>query len=188
MGLPTLFNRKKSPTPKPSDNNNITPAGHKASPGHAACFRKSVSPLPTAEELEIVFNKFDANGDGKISWSELGGVMRSLGCNASDEEIRLMVAQADSDGDGFIDLSEFVELNTKGIDNAGSLRDLREAFKIFDMDGNGSISAYELHKVLKSLGEGCSLEDCHAMIRGVDSDGDGSVSFPEFLNMMTSSA
>ncbi|KAH9317809.1 hypothetical protein KI387_019578, partial [Taxus chinensis] len=142
-------------------------------------------PLPSATEIEIVFNKFDANGDGKISPSEMCHVMRSLGHDATEEEVRVMMAEADSDGDGHLDLSEFVALNTKGVDSVARLQDLKNAFKMFDMDGNGSISANELHNVLRKLGESCSLDECRHMIGGVDADGDGQVSFDEFFAMMS---
>lgn len=118
---------------------------------------------------------------------ELGSIMSSLGYNATEEEVQRMVKEADRDGDGFIDFQEFVELNTKGVDSASSLKDLRDAFEIFDLDRNGVISSEELHTVLKNLGEHSTLEDCRLMIRGVDCDGNGLVDFEEFKIMMSGS-
>lgn len=155
----------------------------RSSPSH------SLAPLPSnAADLHAVFRKFDANGDGKISWSELGMLMASLGCPASDDELQLMVSVADSNGDGFIDFSEFAELNTFGVDDPRRLQDMKSAFGIFDFDGNGLISPDELLRVFHRLGERCSLEDCRIMIASFDSNGDGYVSFDEFLIMMTASA
>ncbi|KAI7996614.1 putative calcium-binding protein CML25 [Camellia lanceoleosa] len=68
------------------------------------------------EELKQVFNKFDVNGDGKISSSELGSILSSLGYPDNDEELQTMIREVDSDGDRVIDLDEFIELNTKDID------------------------------------------------------------------------
>ena len=136
------------------------------------------------EELEHVFKKFDVNGDGKISASELGSIMGSLGHNASDEELESMIKEVDADGDGFIDLKEFIELNTADIDSEEGLENLREAFSVFDIDKNGSITAEELQNVLTSLGEESTLAECRKMINGVDADGDGMISFDEFKVMM----
>ncbi|CAO2820172.1 unnamed protein product [Amaranthus hypochondriacus] len=136
------------------------------------------------EELEHVFKKFDVNGDGKISSSELGSLMGSLGQEVTKEEIDSMIREVDSDGDGFIDINEFIALNTKGIDSDEILHNLKEAFSIYDADGNGKITVEELQMVMKSLGDDFSLGECRKMINGVDRDGDGTINFDEFKAMM----
>ncbi|XP_061369005.1 probable calcium-binding protein CML25 [Gastrolobium bilobum] len=136
------------------------------------------------EELEHVFKKFDVNGDGKISSSELGSIMGSLGQPTSEEELDNMIKEVDSDGDGYISLEEFIELNTKGVDPDEVLENLKDAFSVFDIDGNGSITAEELHMVMASIGDECSVDECRKMIGGVDSDGDGMIDFEEFKKMM----
>uniref|UniRef100_A0A0C9S737 TSA: Wollemia nobilis Ref_Wollemi_Transcript_13984_875 transcribed RNA sequence n=1 Tax=Wollemia nobilis TaxID=56998 RepID=A0A0C9S737_9CONI len=144
----------------------------------------SVRGVPSRGELLQVFKKFDANNDGKISSSELQSLMAALGSQASDAEIASMMREADTDGDGFINFEEFIESNTKGVSNAHLLKDLENAFKMYDLDKNGAISVEELHKVLKSLGEGTSLQECRQMIKGVDKDADGSINLEEFKIMM----
>lgn len=141
----------------------------------------------SAMELEEVFKKFDTNGDGKLSLSELGTLMRSLGGNPTEEELRLIVEAADVGGDPYIDLTEFVLLNTEGVDSPRRLEDLKCAFRMFDRDGNGTISPLELLHVLTSLREPCTLSDCEAMIRTFDSNGDGLINFDEFTAMMNAS-
>jgi calcium-binding protein CML len=135
-------------------------------------------------ELEHVFRRFDVNGDGKISSSELGSILGNLGHPATEEELDKMIKEVDADGDGHIDLQEFVELNTKDVDSDEALENLKDAFSVYDIDGNGLISAEELHKVLKSLNDDCSLAECRKMISGVDRNGDGMINFEEFKVMM----
>ncbi|KAE9615476.1 hypothetical protein Lal_00020957 [Lupinus albus] len=137
-----------------------------------------------AAELEQVFKKFDVNGDGKISASELGSIMGSLGQHPSDQELDKLIREVDGDGDGCINLQEFIELNTKGVDSDDVLENLKDAFTVFDMDGNGTITADELNAVMRSLGEECSLAECRRMIAGVDCNGDGMIDFEEFRVMM----
>ncbi|KAH9320918.1 hypothetical protein KI387_015557, partial [Taxus chinensis] len=141
--------------------------------------------MPSRHELAEVFKKFDANNDGKISSSELRSMMDSLGNKSSDGEIDSMMKEADADGDGFISFDEFFDANTKGVNVARHMKDLENAFKIYDLDKSGSISVEELFKVLKSLGEVTSLQECRQMIKGVDKNADGFISFEEFKQMMT---
>ncbi|OIS96817.1 PREDICTED: probable calcium-binding protein CML25 [Nicotiana attenuata] len=171
MRFKSLFNRKKKSLP-----NSKTPSPSSSPPVN--------SPAKIEEELEQVFSKFDMNGDGKISSLELGFIMASLGNAVTEEESVNMIKEVDADGDGFIDLQEFIELNTKNIDSNEILENLKEAFSVFDVDKNGSISADELQNVMKRLGEECSLEECREMIGGVDCDGDGMIDFEEFKVMM----
>ena len=66
--------------------------------------------------------------------------------------------------------------------------DLNEAFKVFDEDGDGYISARELQVVLGKLGlaEAKEIGRVEQMITSVDSNNDGLVDFFEFKDMMRS--
>uniref|UniRef100_A0A7N1A332 EF-hand domain-containing protein n=1 Tax=Kalanchoe fedtschenkoi TaxID=63787 RepID=A0A7N1A332_KALFE len=143
------------------------------------------------DEVQEVFNRFDANGDGLISSTELAGVLKALGSDSSGDEITRMMDELDADRDGFINLSEFASFcKLANIAGAGCDSDdagMRDAFDLYDKNGNGLISAAELHQVLIKLGESCSVQDCEKMIESVDSDGDGNVSFEEFKKMMSNS-
>ncbi|XP_063428906.1 calmodulin-like [Mytilus trossulus] len=63
--------------------------------------------------------------------------------------------------------------------------ELREAFRVFDKDGNGFISAAELRHVMTNLGEKLTDGEVDEMIREADTDGDGQVNYSEFVKMMT---
>ncbi|XP_059309775.1 probable calcium-binding protein CML25 [Lycium ferocissimum] len=180
MGLKSLFKIKKKRVPTRA--NPFIPES--PMPVNISRVSSIDSRARIEEELEQVFKKFDVNGDGKICSSELGSIMASLGNAVTEEELVSMIREVDADGDGFIDLQEFIELNTKDIDSDEVLENLKDAFSVFDMDKNGSISAEELQTVLQSLGEDCSLAECRKMISGVDCDGDGMISFEEFKIMM----
>ncbi|PUZ63491.1 hypothetical protein GQ55_3G072000 [Panicum hallii var. hallii] len=164
--------------------------------GDAAGAGGGGGPGMPAAEVERVFRRYDANGDGKISAEELASVLRALGAPPGPGEVRRMMDEMDADRDGFVDLAEFVAFHCGG---AGSARlegedddateaELREAFRMYDADRNGLISARELHRVLRQLGDKCSVADCSRMIRSVDADGDGSVNFDEFKKMMGAGA
>jgi calmodulin len=53
--------------------------------------------------------------------------------------------------------------------------ELRQAFRVFDQDGSGTISSDELRYVMNSIGETLTDEEIDAMIREADLDGDGTI-------------
>lgn len=143
------------------------------------------------EEMRRAFRVYDSDNDGRISTSELRTVLTSLGGAISDEELNLLMKQIDTDNDGFISLDEFVEFHrvTSSVLPHGEISPvhdpMRDAFQMFDKDGDTRISATELQSVLVSLGDkGHSLEECKQMIESVDKDGDGYVDFSEFQELM----
>ncbi|KAI7749041.1 hypothetical protein M8C21_009947 [Ambrosia artemisiifolia] len=142
--------------------------------------------ITNTTDIEKVFNKFDTNGDGHIDISELGSILGALGSETREQDLKVVMNEIDTDGNGVIDINEFVEFQRRGCDGGVVVdKELREAFDLYDQDKNGKISAVELHAVLKSLGEKCSVMDCCKMIESVDVDGDGCVNFEEFKKMMS---
>ncbi|CAF0860636.1 unnamed protein product [Rotaria sordida] len=64
------------------------------------------------------------------------------------------------------------------------LAELREAFRVFDQNGDGSITLSELRIVLDQMGLDPSEEELQDMIREVDEDQSGTISFAEFVDMV----
>lgn len=52
----------------------------------------------------------DRRAQGTITTKELGTVMRSLGQNPTEAELKEMIREVDADGNGTIDFPEFLSL------------------------------------------------------------------------------
>ena len=65
------------------------------------------------------------------------------------------------------------------------IQEYKEAFSVFDRDGNGVINTDELESVLKSLGQNPTSEEVNDMIKDVDIDGNGTIDWNEFLALMS---
>ena len=135
--------------------------------------------------IEEAFDLFDKNGDGNITRTELGVVMASLGYHHTDTDIEAMINAVDSDGSGTINFNEFVSLMGRKADEPISEQEVLDAFKVFDKDGNGLISAVELKYIMTSLGEKLTDNEVEEMIGEVDKDEDGHINYDEFVKMMS---
>jgi calcium-dependent protein kinase len=104
-----------------------------------------------------------------------------LGDLAEEEVDRIMKA-VDTDGSGEIDYSEWIVATT---DKRKLLTDekLQVAFRVFDRDNGGSISALEVREVL-GVGKNIDEKVWNDIIMEVDANGDGEISFLEFKTMM----
>ena len=71
--------------------------------------------------------------------------------------------------------SEFLTMMARKMKDTDSEEEIREAFKVFDRDNNGFISAAELRHVMTSIGEKLTDDEVDEMIREADQDGDGRI-------------
>ncbi|XP_025986845.1 calmodulin isoform X2 [Solenopsis invicta] len=65
------------------------------------------------------------------------------------------------------------------------MKEFREAFRLFDKDGDGTITKEELGRVMRSLGQFARAEELRTMLQEIDIDGDGNVSFEEFVEIVS---
>ncbi|KAL6637025.1 hypothetical protein ACP70R_024597 [Stipagrostis hirtigluma subsp. patula] len=137
-------------------------------------------------QFKEAFSLFDKNGDGCITSGELGTVMNSLGQNLTESELQDMINEVDADGNGTIEFHEFLTMMAHKVKDADSEEEIKEAFKLFDKDQNGYISAAELRHVMANLGEKLTDKEAEEMIREADMDGDGLVNYEEFKRKMLS--
>lgn len=80
-------------------------------------------------------------------------------------------------GNGEIDFEEFLQMMSKKITTNDTEEEIRDAFRIFDKDGNGLISAHELRQIMMNLGEKLTDEELDEMMREADLNGDGQIDY-----------
>ncbi|CAM9484369.1 unnamed protein product [Bubo scandiacus] len=139
------------------------------------------------EELKQAFREFDKDHDGYISYKDLGECMRTMGYMPTEMELIELSQQITG---GKVDFDDFVELMgpkmlAETADMIG-IKELRDAFREFDTNGDGQISMAELREALrKLLGQQLNYREVDEILKDVDLNGDGLVDFEEFVRMMS---
>lgn len=81
---------------------------------------------------------------------------------------------------GRLEFVEFVQLAAKFIveeDAEAMQKELKEAFRLYDKDGNGFIPTTCLKEILRELDDQLTDHELDGMIEEIDSDGSGTVDF-----------
>jgi len=123
---------------------------------------------------------------GPYCTKSLGPLLRHCGENPSEAEIQDMVNQVDKEATGAVKFPNFLNMMSEKFSDNNAEDEIREAFKVFDNDGNGFINRQELRVVMQNLGEKLTEDEIECLIDDVDIDGDGQINYEEFYIMMTS--
>jgi len=153
--------------------------------------RKKILESLTSEELATfkeAFTVFDKNQDGTITTKELLTVMRSLGQNPTDAEVQDMINEVDADGSGAVEFPEFCVMMVKKMQETDTENEVQEAYRVFDKDRAGYITATELRMIFRALPERLSDLEIDEMLRAADTDGSGQFEYDEFKMMLGSSS
>nr|XP_054587281.1 calcium-binding protein 1a isoform X2 [Nothobranchius furzeri] len=142
------------------------------------------------DELRDAFKEFDKDKDGFISCKDLGNCMRTMGYMPTEMELIELSQQINMNLGGHVDFDDFVELMgpkllAETADMIG-IKELKDAFREFDTNGDGAISTSELRDAMrKLLGQQVGIKEVEDILREVDLNGDGLVDFEEFVRMMS---
>nr|ACS36540.1 troponin C isoform 2a [Homarus americanus] len=130
--------------------------------------------------LQKAFDSFDTDSKGFITPETVGVILRMMGVKISEKNLQEVIAETDEDGSGELEFEEFVELAAKFLieeDEEALKTELREAFRVYDKEGNGYITTDVLKEILRELDNRLTEEDLDSIIEEVDEDGSGTLDF-----------
>ena len=146
---------------------------------HFISFNKEV------EDLKTVFNEFDKNKDGLLSFEEIDHAFTRYCMNkglqnfTQKNKLIQMLDEIDTEKTGHISYEQFLRIS---IDQREILNEnnLRSAFEKFDTNKDGKLSKEEIKNVL-------GIKDfayVNELLKLVDENKDGFISFEEFKSLM----
>ncbi|XP_077993566.1 myosin-2 essential light chain-like isoform X2 [Glandiceps talaboti] len=139
--------------------------------------------------MRDTFYIFDKKGDGRIEAPAVGDVIRALGYNPLQSDIKKLV---DSFGgrDKRISFEEFLPVvqsfASKAHHDQHRYEEFVEGLRVFDKDGNGTMNSAELRHVLTTLGERLTDDEVEQLLAGLE-DSQGHIAYEEFVKIVMSS-
>lgn len=155
--------------------------------------------------IQDLFKQIDVDGDGAISKSELGEMMKGLNINHSQKDLDAMFLQLDSDKNGSITFSEFLN-GMKYLDKTkrmgdklqkqnsvsnfiesmeeSQLKEMEELFNLMDDNKDGVVSKREMYNLMKKMGQDPTKQEIEELFAALDINGDGVLDFKEFMSGM----
>lgn len=141
--------------------------------------------LKKFREIEQCFLLYDYPPKGKINNNNLIKLMRNLGTNASEDELKDIYKKVDPSGSGSFGMPEFKSLMIERIQSAGSPEELKAAFELFDRDSDGVLTLRDLEKCADFLKVHIGKDDLKFMFEKADQDKDGKITFDDFCALLS---
>ena len=146
---------------------------------HFISFNKEV------EDLKTVFNEFDKNKDGLLTFEEIDHAFTRYCTNkglqnfTQKNKLIQMLDEIDTEKTGHISYEQFLRIS---IDQREILNEnnLRSAFEKFDTNKDGKLSKEEIKNVLGTK----DFAYVNELLKLVDENKDGFISFEEFKSLM----
>lgn len=129
-------------------------------------------------QMKEAFCLFDRDADGLIHAKDFPILIRSLGINPPQTELDKMMKGKE---DAMLKFEDFAAMAGDAVNKADPEADLLKAFKNFDRDNNGTVSASELKHVMLNLGDRLTEDEVNELIAIGDPSGTGSVAYKTFV-------
>jgi len=137
-----------------------------------------------ASRYEQFFKDADKDSSGSLTLTELTDLLRKQGFKDADTKIQAMFRSCDSSGDNKVSLEEFLiamgQLPPKDQKQAS----MRQCFREFDVNGDGTIDRQELGAVFKSLGGHLTDAEVDRIMQLADKDKSGCMDYEEFIKQV----
>merc|ERR1712088_945525 len=143
---------------------------------------------PQIDALKNGFDSFDKENAGFINATQMQMIFKMMGVNVQKPALEEAVNEQTGGADeGKVDFENFCYVAAKFMteeDEEGLRDELKEAFRIYDKEGNGYITTDVLKEILREIDPELTEDDLDNIIEEVDEDGSGTLDFDEFQEMM----
>merc|ERR1719242_976931 len=114
-------------------------------------------------------------------------ILKSMGVDVNKTDMDSYASEVDEEETGKFSFYMFCQVAAKFMiedDEEQMKEELKEAFRIYDKEGQGFITNDVLKEILSEIDSSLTEDDLDNIIEEVDEDGSGTMDFDEFQEMM----
>lgn len=161
--------------------------------------------------MRKAFQMFDTTKCGFIETIKISTILNTMGQLFDEAELQALIDEEDPENNNKVNFDGFCNIASHFLEEEDdeamqqsvliaflynthnnwprnpilSCRELKEAFRLYDREGNGYITTSTLKEILGALDDKLTSSDLDGIIQEIDTDGSGTVDFDEFMEMMT---
>jgi len=138
------------------------------------------------DSLKKGYDGFDKDG-GTINQTSMMMILKSMGVEVNKSDMDNYASEVDEEETGKFTFMMFCQVAAKFMiedDEEQMKEELKEAFRIYDKEGQGFITNEVLKEILREIDSTLTENDLDNIIEEVDEDGSGTMDFDEFQEMM----
>ncbi|XP_057321427.1 troponin C, isoallergen Bla g 6.0201-like [Microplitis mediator] len=142
------------------------------------------------KQLQTAFDAFDKEKKGIIATADISIIIGMMGIETeTPADLDNAIAEVDTFGAGEVRFEDFCTIVSRfmeeDVDVEALKSELKEAFRLYDREGNGYITTECFREILSEIDENLNDDELDMMIEEIDADGSGTLDFEEFVEAMT---
>merc|ERR1711872_1001725 len=110
-------------------------------------------------------------------------ILKSMGVKVDKDDLENYAGEIDESGAGKFTFAQFCQIAARFMIEDDE-EQMKEAFRIYDRDGQGFITTDVLKEILREIDSTLTESDLENIIEEVDEDASGTLDFDEFQEMM----
>ena len=134
--------------------------------------------------MKEILDLYDPNNEGFVNSKDTSKILQAMGRTLEEDDEQNFLQAADPENTGKISKDNFLTtveaLYSLSKDN---VNELMEAFKMYDINNTGKISAKNLKKILVKIGQGFSEEEADDVIKYINVDKEGNIDYADFIQV-----
>jgi len=142
--------------------------------------------------VKSIFQKYDEDKSGTISWKEFSHIVYDLGYRMDETDIEAVIRELDSHHSGVLSFDDFYAWYTDNkrfqrldLQNDPKMLDAVQYFRRYDTDNSGKIGLDEYKQLCIDLGQILKTDKDYATgLAALDKNRDGVIDFNEFVDWL----